>query len=174
MENASKALIIAGSILIAILLISLGLLIFNSSNGMNDKAKETSDIMEMAAFNAKFTPYAGENKTADDAINMINIIRASNSSSSRKVALMRRYAYNDNGPYVANEVNSVMKLVMKIGFHGYWISSYDSIIKYFSKNELYNIELIYCDKEIEGDTAAEKYNWKEGYISGVYIYAVGK
>ena len=40
MENASKALIIAGTILISILIISVGILIFNSSKGIADDASQ--------------------------------------------------------------------------------------------------------------------------------------
>ena len=49
MENASKALIIAGAILIAILLISLGIIMFNSSSGTTDQAENTSAAMEAGA-----------------------------------------------------------------------------------------------------------------------------
>jgi hypothetical protein len=60
MENASKALIIAGAILLAILLISLGIMIYNqaanaiSNSGMSDA--------ELTAFNQKFTKYEGKQK----------------------------------------------------------------------------------------------------------------
>lgn len=58
MENASKALIIAGSILIAIMIISLGVLVFNNFGG---KAKEMAnmDEQEIKVFNSKITPYLG-------------------------------------------------------------------------------------------------------------------
>lgn len=49
MENASKALIIAGAILISILLISLGIIMFNSSKGTTDQAANTSSAMETGA-----------------------------------------------------------------------------------------------------------------------------
>ena len=49
MENASKALIIAGAILISILLISVGILIFNSTRGFTDNASATDNAMEIAA-----------------------------------------------------------------------------------------------------------------------------
>lgn len=45
MENASKALIVAGAILISILLISLGVLLVNSVSGVNDNAQTTGDMM---------------------------------------------------------------------------------------------------------------------------------
>lgn len=49
MENASKALIIAGAILISILLISLGIIMFNSSKGTTDQAANTAGAMESGA-----------------------------------------------------------------------------------------------------------------------------
>lgn len=49
MENASKALIIAGAILISILLISLGIIMFNSSKGTTGQAANTAGAMEAGA-----------------------------------------------------------------------------------------------------------------------------
>ena len=58
MENASKALIIAGSILIAIMIISLGVLVFNKFGG-TAKDMANMDEQEIKAFNNKLTPYMG-------------------------------------------------------------------------------------------------------------------
>ena len=49
MENASKALIIAGAILISILLISLGIIMFNASKGTTNQAGATANQMESGA-----------------------------------------------------------------------------------------------------------------------------
>lgn len=49
MENASKALIIAGAILISILLISLGIIMYNASTGTTDQAENTAQAMESGA-----------------------------------------------------------------------------------------------------------------------------
>lgn len=59
MENASKALIIAGAILISIMIVSLGVLLFNRMSGT---AKEMANMneQEIAAFNSKITPYLGD------------------------------------------------------------------------------------------------------------------
>jgi hypothetical protein len=59
MENASKALIIAGSILIAIMIVSLGILVFNNM-GNSAKNMANMDKQQIAAFNSKITPYLGE------------------------------------------------------------------------------------------------------------------
>ncbi len=58
MENASKALIIAGSILIAIMIISLGVLVFNKFGGAAKDATNM-DEQEIKAFNSKLIPYMG-------------------------------------------------------------------------------------------------------------------
>ena len=63
MENASKALIIAGAILIAILLISVGIMVMNSMNKPLDQASQEADAQAVQIFNAKFSPYMGKDKT---------------------------------------------------------------------------------------------------------------
>ena len=62
MENASKALIIAGAILVSILIVSLGVMIFNSMSGTARKMANM-DEQEIAAFNSKITPYLSESKS---------------------------------------------------------------------------------------------------------------
>ena len=59
MENASKALIIAGAILLAILIISLGILIFSQAQDTINSVNMSDS--ERLAFNNKFTPYEGTN-----------------------------------------------------------------------------------------------------------------
>ena len=62
MENASKALIIAGAILLAILLISLGIMIFNQAQDTVNNSGMTQ--AEITAFNNKFLKYEGEQKAS--------------------------------------------------------------------------------------------------------------
>lgn len=78
MENASKALIIAGAILLAILLISLGIMVFSqaqdtvSSSGMSQA--------EIQSFNSKFTKYDGTAIRGSQVKSLIQEVRASNAS----------------------------------------------------------------------------------------------
>lgn len=59
MENASKALIIAGAILLSILIIAIGMYIFNSSStSINDAATRISQ-QEIQSFNKQFEMYEG-------------------------------------------------------------------------------------------------------------------
>ena len=57
MENASKALIIAGAILLSILIISLGIMIFNQASGVVNNNAMTE--VEVNSFNQKFEQYFG-------------------------------------------------------------------------------------------------------------------
>ena len=59
MENASKALLIAGAILIAIVLISLGVIILQQGQEVSKNANMSE--AQIAAFNAKFTQFEGRN-----------------------------------------------------------------------------------------------------------------
>ena len=62
MENASKALIIAGAVLVTLMVISLGVYIFNNmSNSVRSGTDMTQE--EITAFNNKLTPYIGNNKS---------------------------------------------------------------------------------------------------------------
>lgn len=85
MENASKALIIAGAILLAILLISLGILIFNQAQDtVNNSGMSQAEI---SAFNNKFLKYEGKQKGSVVRA-LISEVLASNAdanNSTRKV-----------------------------------------------------------------------------------------
>ena len=60
MENASKALIIAGAILLSILLISLGIMIFGQAQDtVNNSGMSQAEIQ---TFNNKFLKYEGTRK----------------------------------------------------------------------------------------------------------------
>ena len=59
MENASKALIIAGAILISILIIAIGMYIYTSSTGTITDTISQMDTQAIEAFNANWTNYEG-------------------------------------------------------------------------------------------------------------------
>ena len=76
MENASKALIIAGAILLAILIIGLGVYIYRQAAGVIDTG--TIDQLVVSQFNAQFEPYLGNNVSGSNVKQLIKIINASN------------------------------------------------------------------------------------------------
>ena len=89
MENASKALIIAGAILIAILLISTGILVMNSINKPLDEASQQGDSQAVQMFNSKFIQYAGKNKTAQDVKALLSTIISSNNTDKKHQVCIR-------------------------------------------------------------------------------------
>ena len=81
MENASKALIIAGAILLSILLISLGIMVYNNAKGTINDANLDSESIQ--AFNGKFSQYCGSNKSADDVNALVQAVQANNASKPK-------------------------------------------------------------------------------------------
>ena len=87
MENASKALIIAGAILLAILIIGLGVFIYNqAANTVGDTGM---DQLAVRQFNAQFEPYIMERASGATAMALYDTVRTYNStvSDDKKVTL---------------------------------------------------------------------------------------
>ncbi len=78
MENASKALIIAGAILLSILLISMGIIVYRNASSTINSADMSET--ETQTFNGKFTPYLGTNITANQVYTLCESVQTSNQS----------------------------------------------------------------------------------------------
>ena len=78
MENASKALIIAGAILISILIISLGVIIYQQAAGVVNN--NSMDELEVTQFNSKFENYFGNNIKGATAQSLVEAVKANNNS----------------------------------------------------------------------------------------------
>lgn len=75
MENASKALIIAGSVLVALLIVSLGVLLFtNTSESLRNNAE--LDKQEIAVFNEQFLDYTGSSVSGTKVNALIELVRS--------------------------------------------------------------------------------------------------
>lgn len=59
MENASKALIIAGAILLSILIIAIGMYVYSSAQSTINSSLTQMSSSEKGAFNSTFTGYQG-------------------------------------------------------------------------------------------------------------------
>lgn len=79
MENASKALIIAGAILLAIVIISLGLIVVNNVRNVTDNTNLSEQ--EIQSFNAKFTSYEGTSVAGSRVNSLIQQVIATNQST---------------------------------------------------------------------------------------------
>lgn len=101
MENASKALLIAASLLIVILLIAMGMKVFNSTAGTTDNVETTMNATEIATFNSKFTAYAGT-KSLSQVKALANVVIANNATSDNKVKFNEDETANGITSIIAN------------------------------------------------------------------------
>jgi len=80
MENASKALIIAGAILLSIVLITLGVLIIGRGQEAVDQTNIDDQVI--SSWNQKFLQYEGSNVTGTTVNTMINAVLSANVTSN--------------------------------------------------------------------------------------------
>ena len=81
MENASKALIIAGAILLSILIIALGVFVFNQAKGT--MGNTGLDDQKAAANNQKFEAYEGGAVKGSQVKALIDTVRTNNNSKTK-------------------------------------------------------------------------------------------
>ena len=88
MENATKALLIAAAVLIAILIISLGLAVYNKASTATDSADLSG--AEIQAQNEKFLKYNGNKKRGSEVNALLQTVLSNNlnaTEDSAKVAV---------------------------------------------------------------------------------------
>lgn len=89
MDNAVKALIIAGAVLIAILLIGVGIMVFNAANDPLNQAQSSSEQQAVQMFNEPFMANLGDADsggiTGQQAKSLISTIQASNGKNDKKI-----------------------------------------------------------------------------------------
>jgi len=96
MENTAKALLIAGAIIICILIVSVGMYIYNNSQGDVMTAMSTMSTQEIEAYNSKYILYEGE-QTGADIKSLIGIlITNSNANKDDSTRIPGIYLENKN------------------------------------------------------------------------------
>ncbi len=88
MENASKALIIAGGVLIAILLLTLFTYLFSKMATGTSKIYDMMEQSEIAEFNQKFLNYKGrEDLKIQDVVTIINLAKDGTDGPNAKASV---------------------------------------------------------------------------------------
>lgn len=82
MENASKALLIAGGVLIAIIIITMFIMMFSRLSNIQKDQEEQTRIEQLAAFNAEFEAYNKKVMYGVDVITLINKVAENNKKYS--------------------------------------------------------------------------------------------
>ncbi len=88
MENASKALIIAGAIILAILIIALGMAVFNMASQPAQEAAGSIESQAAQAFNSKFDPYIKMNTTGSSVRSLYDVVRQNNVTNAADESMM--------------------------------------------------------------------------------------
>ena len=83
MENASKALIIAGAILLSILIIGLGMMVFNNAKDAISGAN--LDDSKVAAINSKFENYLGPKVKGSNVKSLCDLVKNNNLAADDEI-----------------------------------------------------------------------------------------
>lgn len=147
MENASKALIMAGSILISIMLVTFMILMLRKGGKISSEYDSQASSDELASFNSDFEVYSGKNNTILDIITVSNL------------------AWDINKKNNFDEQNSVyVTVVIKKGnLKGeYTITPNPDLKKnYFNEGYMYDLAREYGQTEEDADgTLAYKYTFE--------------
>ncbi len=97
MENASKALLIAGQVLIAILLLTLFSYLFTKMNEDTSKIREQLEQNEKLKFNQQFLVFDQREITAQDVATIMNLAKENNTEPKFPTTIevkLNRYRYN--------------------------------------------------------------------------------
>lgn len=94
MENASKALIIAGAILLSILIIGLGMYIYQQAADVMGNTGLTSQ--EVQAYNSKFLNYEGQ-QTGSSVRALCDVIRNHNNTDAADDTSLQIGIWYENG-----------------------------------------------------------------------------
>ena len=105
MENASKALIIAGAILLSILLISLGIMIFTQAQDVVSGSGMTE--AQVTAFNNKFIKYEG-NQKGTMVKSLIQEVLATNSGKEENDGAEVKIQFNNETATASPTTNKIV------------------------------------------------------------------
>ena len=122
MENASKALIIAGAILISIVIISLGVFIFSK---WRDTVMNNNDIDDQArmSFNSEITPYLGKKIVGAQVNSLIQKAIAINNIAIRNKDTVKviKITYTNENKVLKVEGNSLKRGLTRVDAVKYYI-----------------------------------------------------
>lgn len=134
MENASKALIIAGAILISIILISIGVMVVNSGTQLTDEAARQMSEQELQAYNRKYTQYIG-NQRGSSIRSIIQDVMANNSTSPEMPIKVTITATGmSSGTFEGNAISPLIGQVKSS-------SSYDMQVEYSDAGRVCEIKI---------------------------------
>ena len=98
MENASKALIIAGTALILILVISAGMYLYRNAGNVNGAVRNKWTVDEVNSFNDQFEKFSGE-QSGSRVKELITEVNRSNKAMEVRVEINKSVNKSSDGVY---------------------------------------------------------------------------
>ncbi len=100
MENASKALIMAGTVIISVLLITMFVYVFREGSRVSENYDRQKQSEQLELYNSKFEFYNRENNTIMDLISVCNLaydVNESTKSTNKTTSanIKERYTYDN-------------------------------------------------------------------------------
>ena len=100
MENVSQALLMAGGVLIAIIILTMGVYLFMQAVALPENYENKLEQEKLAAFNSKFEVFNRQDVSAQDIVTVINMAIQNN----------RKYDISETDYYITiylgeNEIN---------------------------------------------------------------------
>lgn len=113
MENASKALIIAGAILISILLITIGIVLINSGKDITTTGTSEMARQNIQTFNSKFTAYQGTIK-GSQVTSLLETVRSCNVTDPSHTVTV----YTSVSNLTANNISATKNYTVTLYYNG--------------------------------------------------------
>lgn len=145
MENASKALIIAGAVLIAIILIGFGVKVLLTAKNSPEQVDQASQSLSTSMFNSQFESYFGTNVSAKQTRALISKIIVNNSQNSDH-KIMVYFRDINNSEYTHNSS----------------LTNLQNINNVLADNHLYNISISSSCSKFTG-------GYDNGYVACISI-----
>lgn len=82
MDNASKALIMAGAILISVAIVGIGIYIFSTASSLTDDAVGQIDSLAVSAVNSRLENYLGGSVRGSSVIQLLREVEVLNANGS--------------------------------------------------------------------------------------------
>lgn len=83
MENATRALLIAGGVLIAIIILSVLVITLQRTGNVSRGYDQTVQTEEITIFNSNFTKYLGQDLTIHQVVTIYNFAKSNNVSCNK-------------------------------------------------------------------------------------------
>lgn len=140
MENASQALIIAGTILIALIILSIGVYLVSNYRQVGESYEQTKEITEITKFNTNFTKFEErEDITAQEIITLKNFAKNYDKQNDTTTTV----DYPDKAIYTASKNKPKEQEEKDTEFIKEYTPGEDGKMKYFKLEE-------YKDKNNDG------------------------